>query len=146
MRPRHPSLAVAILAATVSFPLSLPVAATTPPDLTAGEASYTKCVGCHSPAYNRTGPLHCGLLGRKSGTVRGYDYSPAMRAAGLTWDSDTLERFLAAPLAMLPGTTMGFAGIFDDEERRNLVAWLATLNRSSELCRNVLPAANGNEQ
>jgi cytochrome c len=69
-----------------------------------------------------------------------------MRAAGLIWDSVTLERFLAAPLTMLPGTTMGFAGISDDEERRNLIAFLATLDRSSELCRDVLPAARMNEQ
>jgi cytochrome c len=65
-----------------------------------------------------------------------------MRNAAITWDADTLNRFLAAPLPMLPGTSMGFAGIADDAERRNLIAWLATLDPSSELCRDVLLKPN----
>lgn len=123
--------------------LSLPVAATPPPDLQAGRQAYAKCMGCHSPAYNRTGPLHCGLLGRESASVEAYDYSEAMRDADVTWDRDTLDSFLAAPLAMLPGTSMGFAGISDASERRNLIAWLATLDASSELCRGIMSNPKG---
>lgn len=133
---RHPA-AAAILASIVPTILSLPVAATPPADLAAGEASYAKCIGCHSPDYNRTGPLHCGLFGRVSAGVQSYDYSEAMRDAGLVWDAETLDRFLAAPLKVVPGTSMGFAGIPDDEERRNLIAWLATLTASSDQCRDV---------
>lgn len=135
--------AAAIMAATALFVLSLPVTATPPADLAAGQASYAKCMGCHSPEYNRTGPLHCGLLGRESASVKGYDYSQAMRDAGIVWNIDTLNRFLQAPLEMVPGTSMGFAGIPDDDERRNLIAWLATLNASSELCRDVLSNRTG---
>ena len=134
---RHPA-AAAILAAIVIPMLSLSVAATPPADLAAGEASYAKCMGCHSPEYNRTGPLHCGLLGRESASIKNYDYSQAMRDVGVVWNTETLDRFLAAPLEMVPGTSMGFAGIPDDEERRNLIAWLASLNASSDLCRDVL--------
>lgn len=123
--------------------LSLSVAATPPADLAGGEASYAKCMGCHSPEYNRTGPLHCGLLGRKSASVASYTYSEAMRDADLVWNAETLDRFLAAPLKMVPGTSMGFVGIPDDEERQNLIAWLATLNASSDLCRDVLSNENG---
>lgn len=82
--------------------------------------------------------MHCGLFGRVSAGVESYDYSEAMRDAGLVWDVETLDRFLAAPLKVVPGTSMGFAGIPDDEERRNLIAWLATLNASSDQCRDVL--------
>ncbi len=139
---RHPA-AAAILVAIVPLVLSLSVAATPPVDLAAGEASYAKCMGCHSPEYNRTGPLHCGLLGRESGAVQFFDYSEAMRGAGLIWNAETLDRFLAAPLEMVPGTSMGFAGIADDEERRNLIAWLATLNSSSDECREVLSPRTG---
>tara|TARA_R110000782_G_scaffold22038_1_gene58882 strand:+ start:576 stop:884 length:309 start_codon:yes stop_codon:yes gene_type:complete len=100
-------------------------------------------MGCHSPEYNRTGPLHCGLFGRESAAVQGYNYSEAMRDAGLVWNADTLDRFLESPLTMLPGTSMGFAGIPDQTERRNLIAWLATLNASSDTCRDALTANGG---
>lgn len=66
-----------------------------------------------------------------------------MRDADLVWNAETLDRFLAAPLKMVPGTSMGFVGIPDDEERQNLIAWLATLNASSDLCRDVLSNENG---
>lgn len=138
---RRPA-AAAILAVTAPLLLSLPVAATQAPDLVAGQRSYAKCMGCHSPAYNRTGPLHCGVVGRESGSVKDYDYSKAMRDTVFTWDADTLNRFLAAPLQMLPGTSMGFAGIADDAERRDLIAWLATLDETSDLCRDVLLKPN----
>lgn len=135
--------AAAIVAATALFMLSLPVTATPPADLSAGQASYAKCMGCHSPEYNRTGPLHCGLLGRQSASVKGYDYSQAMRNAGIVWNIDTLNRFLQAPLEIVPGTSMGFAGIPNNEERLNLIAWLATLNQSSDQCRDVLSKQTG---
>lgn len=124
--------ASATLLAAVVFPRpSLPAAE---PDLDAGRQAYAKCVACHSPERNRTGPRHCGLIGRVSGTLRGYDYSEAMRDAAILWTPETLDRFLAEPLAMLPGTTMGFAGVNDEKERRNLVAWLATLDDKSAFC------------
>jgi len=139
---RH-ATAAAIMAATAVLMLSLSVAATAPADLAAGEASYAKCLGCHSPEYNRTGPLHCGLLGRPAASVESYSYSAAMRDADLVWNAETLDRFLAAPLTMVPGTSMGFAGIPDDAERRNLIAWLATLDASSDQCRDVLSNRSG---
>lgn len=123
--------------------LSLSVYAGPPADLAAGEASYVKCFACHSPDYNRTGPLHCGLLGRESATVQSYDYSEAMRAAKLVWTADTLDQFLQAPLEMVPGTSMGFMGLPNDEERRNLIAWLATLDASSDKCRDLLSKRSG---
>lgn len=127
------------LAATALPLLSLLAGATPPPaDLEAGEQSYAKCMGCHSPDRNRTGPLHCGLLGRAAGTVPGYDYSSAMRDAGMIWTVSTLDRFLQAPLTMLPGTSMGFMGLADATERRNLIAWIATLNETSPLCADVI--------
>jgi cytochrome c len=61
-----------------------------------------------------------------------------MRDTGIVWNTNSLNHFLEAPLEMVPGTTMGFAGISDENERRNLIAWLATLNASSDLCRDVL--------
>lgn len=106
-------------------------------DVQAGQALYGKCIACHSPDRNRTGPLHCGVVGRTAGTVKGYSYSDAMRSAGVRWDVQTLDRFLAAPLDMIPGTSMGFAGVSNQTERRQLIAWLAALTPSSTHCDGV---------
>ncbi len=93
-------------------------------DAAKGEAIYSRCAACHALAYDRTGPRHCGLFGRKSGTVPGFEYSGAMRRAGITWDARALDRFLADPLKAVPGTTMGYAGVKDAGERADLIAYL----------------------
>ena len=93
-------------------------------DATRGAEIYTRCEACHALGYNRTGPKHCGVVGRKAGTVPGFDYSPAMRRSNLTWDEKTLDRFLANPPKVVPGTTMTYAGIADAQERADLIAYL----------------------
>lgn len=89
-----------------------------------GEALYGRCLACHALRYDRVGPRHCGLAGRLAGSVPGFAYSAAMRDAGIVWQADTLDRFLAAPAAMVPGTTMTYAGIADPAERAALIDWL----------------------
>jgi len=118
------------LAAICAIALSLLAHASVEPDLAAGERLYNRCVGCHSPERNRTGPLHCGLFGRTSGTVSEFRYSDAMRNAAVVWDEHTLDEFLKAPLEMVPGTSMGFAGISSAEERRDLIAWMGHMTES----------------
>lgn len=99
-----------------------------------GEALYARCAGCHALAADRTGPRHCGLLGRKAGSVPGFPYSPAMAKADLAWNDDTLERFLRNPAATVPGTSMTYAGVPDAQERRDLVAYLRRAGSGPE-CR-----------
>lgn len=89
-----------------------------------GEAVYARCFACHSLDADRTGPRHCGLLGRRAGSVPGFDYSPAMRTSGIVWDAKSLDRFLADPVGTVPGTSMGYAGIKDARERADLIAYL----------------------
>jgi cytochrome c len=93
-------------------------------DAARGEQVYERCAACHSLAHDRTGPRHCGLIGRRAGSVPGFEYSAAMRSSGLVWDASTLERFLASPMAVVPGTSMGYAGVDDAAARRDLVAYL----------------------
>jgi cytochrome c len=129
---------IAVTAATCFGLFALLVAAAPPAgDAAAGKLEYARCIGCHSPDRNRTGPRHCGLIGRTSGTLPGYDYSEAMRTAAIPWTSETLDQFLAAPMTVVPGTTMGFAGVADERERRDLVAYLASLTPSAEECSDV---------
>jgi cytochrome c len=109
-------------------------AAAPPGDAAAGKLVYARCMACHSPDRHRTGPRHCELIGRVSGTAKGYDYSEAMRNAAILWDADALDRFLASPMTVVPGTTMGFAGVADARERRDLVAYLAELTASADEC------------
>lgn len=89
-----------------------------------GERIYGRCLACHALQYDRTGPRHCGLFGRKAGSVPGFDYSEAMKRSGIVWNAATLDRFLANPLGTVPGTTMGYAGIADARERADLIAYL----------------------
>jgi cytochrome c len=94
-------------------------------DPQAGEAVYSRCLACHSLEYHRTGPKHCGLFGRRAGTAAGYEeYSAAMRRSKIVWNEKTLDRFLADPLKVVPGTTMTYAGVEDAKDRADLIAYL----------------------
>jgi cytochrome c len=93
-------------------------------DAKRGEQLYARCAACHAMAYDRVGPRHCGLLGRRAGSLQGFDYSKAMKQSGIVWSARTLDRFLADPMAAVPGTTMTYAGISDPGERADLVAYL----------------------
>lgn len=128
---KHP-LATALVALAAAT--SLPAGAATPGDPARGEALYARCLACHALAYNRTGPKHCGLFGRRAGGVAGFRYSPAMAHANIVWDAMTLDRFLTNPTAMIPGTAMGYAGIADAQERADLIAWLRRASASPAEC------------
>jgi cytochrome c len=93
-------------------------------DVAHGRKIYERCQGCHSIDRNRAGPRHRGLFGRRAGTVPGFEYSKAMRRSGIVWTAETLNRFLAAPIKAVPGTTMGFDGVKDPHERADLIAYL----------------------
>lgn len=114
-----------IIAAAVA---SLAPAAASAADVARGAAVYEEqgCSGCHAAKETLVGPPHCGVVGRKAGTVEGYAYSDVMSSSGLTWDEETLREFLGSPLAFLPGTNMGFAGLYDAADLDNLIAFLKT--------------------
>ena len=114
---------------------ALPAAAAGDP--TRGEKIYERCAACHSLAADRAGPRHCGLIGRKAASVPGFEYSPAMKRSGLTWNARSLDRFLADPLRVVPGTAMGYDGVKDPAERADLIAYLSAAQRSGA-CRQPL--------
>ena len=105
-----------------------------PGDPGRGEAIYARCQACHALAYDRTGPRHCGLIGRRAGVVEDFGYTEAMKRSGIVWNAVTLDRFLANPLATVPGTSMGYAGIADAAERADLIAYLGAAGASAQ-CR-----------
>jgi cytochrome c len=97
-------------------------------DPTEGQQVFARCATCHSttPGENKIGPSLAGVVGRKSGTELGYDYSPALKAANITWDEHTLDQFLANPQGDVQGTKM-FINVPSAMERANVIAYLQTL-------------------
>lgn len=96
-------------------------------DAAAGEKSFNKCRACHQvgeSAKNTVGPVLNGLFGRKSGTVEGYSYSDANKTSGIIWDEATFADYIKDPKARIPGTKMSFAGIKNEQEIKDLTAFL----------------------
>lgn len=92
-----------------------------------GAAAYeARCGGCHAVETDRIGPRHAGVLGRRAGSVPGFEYSPALKRSRLVWDLLLLERWLADPEALVPGQRMGYR-VGDAQLRADLVAYLASL-------------------
>lgn len=139
MRRLAGTLAAVALALTLVGDAAAAIDAALPGNPSAGEAIYARCLACHALAYDRTGPRHCGLLGRHAGSVKGFAYSVAMKRSGIVWNERTLDRFLANPLKAVPGTAMGYAGVADRKERADLIAYLEQANASPECRRSPRP-------
>ena len=107
--------------------LSLVSAAHAAGDPSAGQAVFAQCAACHSvgaAAQNGIGPVLNGVVGRTAGTYPGYRYSSAMRKSGLVWDEAVLTQYLRGPDKLVPGTKMAFAGVVDDKDLADVVAYL----------------------
>ena len=118
------------LALAVALALAAGTATGVGADAARGEQLYARCAACHALEYDRVGPRHCDLLGRRAGSIQGFTYSPAMKQSELVWNKETLNRFLADPLKTVPGTTMTYAGVDDPKERADLIAYLGTASCS----------------
>lgn len=97
-----------------------------------GERVASACAACHS--LDRTepnvGPHLVGVVGRPAGSVAGYDYSPALRASGITWTRDRLRTFLMHPETVVPGTRMALTG-WSAEDAEAVIDHLAATTRQS---------------
>jgi cytochrome c len=99
-------------------------------DAAAGDQVFkSQCSICHSSraGKNMVGPSLFGVVGRPAGSVADFHYSDGNKSSGMTWDQATLDRFLTAPRTTIPGTKMAFAGVKNEQQRRDLIAYLATL-------------------
>ena len=96
-------------------------------DVANGEAVFRQCRACHTvgpEARNLVGPLLNGLDGRKSGTIEGFDYSPANKNSGIVWNEASFKDYIKDPLAKMPGTKMQFVGIKSEKDAGDLWAYL----------------------
>ena len=95
-------------------------------DVDAGKKVFNQCRACHvlDKTTNRVGPHLGGVIGRKAGSVEGFSYSEAMKNSGITWDDESLEKYLKDPKGAIPGNKMAFAGVKKDDDLKNLIAYL----------------------
>jgi cytochrome c len=100
-------------------------------DPVAGQKVFaTHCATCHAaePGQNKIGPSLAGIVGSKAGTVPGFNFSPAMKNADITWDDAELDKFLANPAGDVHGTRM-FVNLPSESDRQNVIAYLHTLKK-----------------
>ena len=100
-----------------------PVGAVASGDAAHGAQVYKTCGICHSFERNGAGPKHQGVFGRTAGTVPDYRYSPALQKSGIVWNDETLDKWLADPQALVPGSKMFFA-VDDAKDRADVIAYL----------------------
>lgn len=119
--------------------LALTVAASAEGDVKKGEKVFKKCKACHAvgpDAKNKVGPELNGIVGRKVASVEGYKYSKAMKDFGegdKVWDDEALHSYLTKPKDVVPKTKMAFAGLRKEQDRDNIVAYLAQFNADGSM-------------
>ncbi len=122
---RHfPVLAIALMATA-----SLPAQAQ---DAAAGQRVFNQCRACHvieNNGRNGVGPNLHGIVGRRAASIESFRYSANMRTlaqGGLTWDEASLRRYITNPKDLVPQGSMAFAGIRNEQQINDLIAYLKT--------------------
>jgi cytochrome c len=109
------ALAGTVLAAALALPTLAQAQ-----DAAAGQKDFVVCRACHQigpGAKNAVGPELNGVVGRKAGSVPGYQYSEANKSSGITWTKDELQKYLANPQAVVKGTKMIFPGFHNNTKK-----------------------------
>lgn len=121
------SLPLHAQAPAAAAPAAAPATGVDSPEYKRGRLLYIQCRACHelkAGAPNKVGPNLHGIMGQKAAQVAGFAYSPALRAANLTWDRATFDRWLERPSAVVPGNAMAFAGVANPKDRAALITYI----------------------
>jgi cytochrome c len=124
LRRREKYAAAVVLAAAITAALTGTAWAAGPTgDAARGESLYEACQDCHSLDKNDVGPRHRGVFGRKAASLPDYDYSDALKSANITWNEETLDKWLTDPQAVAPGAKM-FFHLDNPQDRADVIAYL----------------------
>src|SRR5438874_683415 len=107
-----------------------------------GQRVFGACAACHSlePNRNMTGPSLAELWDRKAGTLPSFHrYSAPLKSSGLVWNDKTLDEWLKDPQHLVPGNTMTFQGIGNDQQRADLLAFLKDATRPGRAPQSAQP-------
>ncbi|NWH09677.1 MAG: cytochrome c family protein [Alphaproteobacteria bacterium] len=91
-----------------------------------GAVVFKQCAACHSlkQGENKVGPSLFGVIGRKAGTVEGFNYSKVNKESGIDWTEQVMFEYLEKPAKTMPGTKMAFAGLKKPEDRTAVIAYI----------------------
>jgi len=117
---------VAVVAFLIA--LTLPFAGAANDTARGKELFEKRCSGCHSPDRDMEGPHLGGVYGRRSGAIPAFPYSQALKKAEITWNADTLDRWLTNPEQLVPNTDMAFR-VEKADERAEIIRYLQELPR-----------------
>jgi cytochrome c len=119
-----------LLPALALFGLASAIPAAQAQDVAEGQRVFNQCRACHTieaNGRNGVGPNLHGVVGRRAASIEGFRYSANMRQlaeGGLTWTPENLNRYLTNPKDVVPQGSMAFAGLRNDQQRANLIAYL----------------------
>ena len=123
---------IATTAVTAAFLTVFAMPALADGDAAEGEKVFRKCKACHAVgdgAKNRVGPALNGVVDNPAGQNGDFKYSSGLQTAaaeGLVWDEEALEAFLTKPRDFIKGTKMSFAGLKDEDDIEDVIAYLRT--------------------
>jgi cytochrome c len=67
-----------------------------------------RCGACHALDQDAEGPRLRDVYGRTAGSLSSFEYSDALKRAGITWNAESLQRWLADPEQLVPNNGMAF--------------------------------------
>ena len=101
-----------------------------PADTARGQALFRECAVCHEAqqgARHRLGPTLWGVYGQPAAQLADFRYAGALKRSGVVWTDEALDAYLESPQALVPGGRMSYRGMENPADRRDLIAFLATL-------------------
>lgn len=94
-----------------------------------GKQAFMRCIACHTVEADgpvTLGPNLHGIVGRGAGTQEGFAYSAALQNSGLTWDEETLQRWISNPAKTVPGNKMVYVNTLKQEDVSALIQYLSS--------------------
>lgn len=104
-------------------------------DLDNGKSQFNKCKSCHDVgenAKNKIGPPLNNIIDRKAASIDGFNYSDSIKglaAKGLVWNVEMLSKYIDDPKSVVPNGKMVFAGLKDQDDRNDLIAYLKQFSK-----------------